>query len=266
MAVRSSLSFTTALFVPGDRPERFIKAAAARPDAIIIDLEDAVEPDNKERARLGLLHSFTDLPVILRINGAGTVWHDHDIAAAATLGLAAIMLPKAELDGSLDRWMEGPAAHLPVIALVETARGVGSARDIALHPAVARLAFGSIDLSADLGCAHQRDALLFARSEVVLASRIANLPAPLDGVTTAIDDAELIEDDARYGRDLGFGGKLCIHPKQIEPVRSGYRPSPAEIEWARTVSSSGNGAVSIDGCMIDEPVRLRARRILESIR
>ncbi len=258
----TDLSFTTALFVPADRPERFTKAAAAGADAIILDLEDAVAAARKDSARSSLTTDFTDLPVIVRINASGTNWHDADIEAMSRHDFAAVILPKAESDGTLDRIHVDLALKRPVIALIESARGLADARAIASHPAVARLAFGSIDFCADLGCAHERDALLAARSELVLASRLAGLPAPVDGVTTAIDDAELIADDALHGRNLGFGGKLCIHPKQIVPVRSGFAPTGAEIAWAERVLNSGDGAAAVDGAMVDEPVRLRARKIM----
>jgi len=258
----TDLTFTTALFVPCDRPERFAKAAASGADAIILDLEDAVAVERKEAARARLSADFSNLPIILRINGAGTRWHADDLAAAAKLRLTAIMLPKAEMNGALEAIAAGPAAHLPIVALVETARGLSEARAVATHPAVARMAFGSIDFSADLGCAHEREALLFARNELVLASRLAGLPAPVDGVTTALDDVELITNDARHGRSLGFGGKLCIHPRQLEAVRAGYLPEPDEIAWAHRVLASGDGAAAVDGLMVDEPVRVRARRIL----
>jgi citrate lyase subunit beta/citryl-CoA lyase len=147
--------------------------------------------------------------------------------------------------------------------LVETARGLAACRDIACAAGVTRLAFGSIDYAADLGMAHVRDALLIARAEIVLASRLAGLPAPIDGVTTAIDDDETIADDARYAAALGFGGKLCIHPRQIPPVRRGFAPSDAELAWARRIIvAPEGGAVSVDGTMVDAPVRLRARQIL----
>jgi citrate lyase subunit beta/citryl-CoA lyase len=104
--------------------------------------------------------------------------------------------------------------------------------------------------------------LLFARSELVLASRLAGLPAPLDGVTTSVDDMAPVADDARHARDLGFGGKLSIHPRQIEPIRVGFLPDASEIAWARKVLASEAGATVVDGGMVDEPVRIRARSIL----
>ena len=262
MGMRPTLDFITALFVPADRPERFGKAVSSGTDAVILDLEDAVASQAKEKARASLDTRFTGLPVIVRVNASGTPWHAEDMAAASRLEPAALMLPKTESVDTLDMIARGPAADLPIIALIETACGLSQARAIAAHPAVTRIAFGSVDFCADLGCAHEREALLVARSELVLASRLANLLAPIDGVTTVIDDPDIAADDARYGRFLGFGGKLCIHPKQIAPVLSGYMPDANEIAWANRVLASGDGAAAIDGAMIDEPVRIRARKIL----
>lgn len=253
-------AFIAPLFVPADRPERFAKAAASGADAVILDLEDGVAGDAKEAARAALRTDFTGLPVLVRINGADTPWFADDLAAVADLNAAGIILPKAETGRELDAVC---AVGLPVLALIETARGLAEARSIATLDRVVRLVFGSLDFCADLGCAPVREALLAARSELVLASRLGGLDAPVDGVTTSIDDAALIADDARHAMTLGFGGKLAIHPRQIAPIREGFRPDAAEIAWARRVLASGDGAVAVDGGMVDEPVRLRARAILK---
>lgn len=252
------------LFVPADRPERIAKAVAAGPDAVFVDLEDAVTPEGKDAARAGLaqaLHSLsTDLPVLLRVNAIGTPWHDADLAAAAVLPIAAIVLPKAE--SADDIAAIARRASLPVIALVESASGLANARSIAA--AASRIAFGSIDYAADLAMAHTHRSLLSARSEIVLASRLAGLPAPLDGVTTAIGDETVILEDCAHAVELGFGGKLLIHPAQIGPARQGFLPAPAEIDWARRVieAAAQGGAIRVDGGMVDAPVVARARQIL----
>lgn len=256
----SAFGFVSPLFVPADRPERFAKAASSGADAVILDLEDAVAPEAKVRAREALRTDFTDLPVIVRINAPGTPWHETDREAAAELPLTAVMIPKSAAGEAFDAACR--AIPHPIIALVESAAGLATARELAALPSVARLAFGSIDFAADLGVAHSRQTLLPARFELALASRLASLPLPVDGVTTAIDDAALIQDDARHGRELGFGGKLCIHPRQIVPVIAGFAPSEAELEWARRVVASGEGASLVDGAMVDEPVRIRARAVL----
>lgn len=255
----TSHHFTVPLFVPANRPERFDKAAASGADAIILDLEDAVAADQKSLARAALDCCFTELPVYVRINGGDTPWFAEDLAQAARMNFAGIILPKAELGQALDA---ATSCGLPVLALIETARGMAGARQIAETAGVERLLFGSIDYCADLGCQHVREALLSARCELVLASRLAGLVSPVDGVTTALDDAALISSDALHALQLGFGGKLAIHPKQIAAILQGFRPQPEELAWAHKVLASGDGAVAVDGAMVDEPVRLRARAIL----
>ncbi|WP_300547225.1 CoA ester lyase [Roseovarius sp.] len=250
------------LFVPADRPERVAKAAAAGADAIIVDLEDAVAPDARESARAGLADALNGVScaVILRINPAGTEWHQADLATAATLPLNAVMLAKAE---SAETCADAArATRTPVIALIETARGIAQLDEIA--GASARLAFGSIDYAADLGMGHTRQSLLGARSALVLAARLADQPAPLDGVTTAIRDDALIEDDCRHAVELGMGGKLIIHPAQLDAARRGFAPSQDELSWARRVLEAANGgaAVQMDGAMIDAPVITRAKTLI----
>lgn len=263
MVTGAPLNFTVALFVPANRPERFVKAAAAGADAVILDLEDAVAPASKDEARAALRADFASAPVLVRINGLGTSWHAADVAALPGRNFAAVMVPKAEAGAPFAAFCA--ACPIPVIALVETARGLADARLISRTTNVARLAFGSVDFCADIGCAHVRDALLAARSELVLASRLAGLAPPIDGVTTAIDDVPSIAADARHARDLGFGGKLAIHPRQISTIRAGFAPDDAEIAWARKILASGDGAIAVDGAMVDEPVRIRARAVLDRL-
>ncbi|KZL15497.1 Citrate lyase subunit beta-like protein [Pseudovibrio axinellae] len=252
----------TPLFVPADRPDRFEKAAASGADAVILDLEDAVAHDNKDTARSALSTSFTELPVLVRINPVGTPWIENDLAALRGLACAGVILPKAEGPTSIAVVSEALGGDLPVMALIESANGLAQTRTIAADPSVCRLIFGSIDYCADLGCAHERDALLHARSELVLASRLAGIAAPIDGVTTQLDDLSKTRSDAAYARTLGMSGKLCIHPRQIAEVRQAFTPTDSEINWARRVLSSGDGAVLVDGAMVDAPVRIRAQRIL----
>lgn len=253
----------TPLFVPANRPERFTKAGASGADAVIIDLEDAVAPEHKSIARADLCATIlpVGIEILVRINAVRTPWHVQDIKALAGLKISMVMLSKTE--SAADIAAVAAATGLPVIALIETAIGLAAARDIAREPATMRLAFGSIDFCTDIGASHTRAALLAARCELVLASRLANLPPPIDGITTALDDAALIQDDASYALNLGFGGKLCIHPRQISAVKAGFRPTDADVTWAtKILASLDGGAVSLDGAMVDAPVRLRARQIL----
>jgi citrate lyase subunit beta/citryl-CoA lyase len=252
------------LFVPGSRSDRFDKAVQAGADTIILDLEDAVAPLDKDTARAevrGWLSAGNK--AIVRINSVGTPWHARDLALAKLQGVIAIMLPKAESAKDIADIMQAGAKQ--VLPLIETAAGIVSVLKIATAPGVARLAFGSIDFQVDLGMrdAHE-DELLFFRSQLVLASRIAGIASPIDGVTTAIDDVEKLRVDVGRARRLGFGGKLCIHPGQIEEVHQGFTPDAQTISWAQRViaaASSGN-VVAVDGKMVDKPVLLRAEAIL----
>ncbi|WP_186388123.1 CoA ester lyase [Stappia sp. TSB10P1A] len=257
---------TLPLFVPGDRPERFAKAVAAGADAVIVDLEDAVAPAAKEAARAGLAEALAPLlrpaRVLVRVNAGGTPWHAADLAACAGIaGLAGIVLPKAETAGDCARVTD--ATGLPVIALIESARGLANAGEVA--GASTRLAFGSIDFAADLGMAHEREVLRPARFALAMAARLAGQSGPIDGVTTALRDEEAIIGDCRHAVDMGFAGKLLIHPAQIAPARRGFAPSEAECEWAQRVLAAvegGAAAVAVDGAMVDAPVIARARQIL----
>ncbi len=250
------------LFVPANRPDRFVKAASSKADAVILDLEDAVATSEKDAARDALRTDFTDKLVIVRINAIGTPWHDADIIAVGHLPVAAVILPKAEIPSTVMAVSYMLGGDIPLLPLIETANGLANARSIAALPGVSRLAFGSIDFCADIGCDHRQDILLPARFELVLASRLAGIAAPIDGVTAQFDDDARTHDEAIHAAALGMTGKLCIHPRQVGEVMRAFLPSDAEIAWARRVVASEDGAASVDGEMIDEPVRLRARSIL----
>lgn len=261
---REIANVTLPLFVPGDRADRFAKAAFAGPDAVIIDLEDAVAPQAKQQAREKLAEGMSalpdDVPVLLRINAAGTEWHKADMITAARLRVMAVLLPKAESADDLRRVAD--RCGCPVIALVETAVGLHRAVEIA--EASARIAFGSIDFAADLAMAHTRQSLLAARSALVMAARLTGQPSPIDGVTTATHDADLIADDCAHAVELGFSGKLLIHPAQIAPARRGFAPSETELDWAARILAvaTGGAATRVGGAMVDAPVIRRAEQIM----
>jgi citrate lyase subunit beta/citryl-CoA lyase len=256
------------LFVPADRPERYAKALASGADAVVVDLEDAVAPAAKEGARAALADWLAHgagqpiVRVIVRINAADTPWFADDLAVARSPRVAAVMLPKAERRDDLAR-----IAHECLLPLIETAAGVDALREVARAPRVQRLVFGSIDLQADLGIAGDDQELLLFRSQLVLHSRLAGIAPPVDGVCTAIDDAAVLEAQTLRARRLGFGAKLCIHPRQVDAVNRGFTPSAEELAWARRViaaaGAAGGSAVAVDGRMVDKPVLLRARALMQ---
>jgi citrate lyase subunit beta/citryl-CoA lyase len=262
------------LFVPADRPDRIGKAIASGADAVVVDLEDAVAPSAKAAARAALAawlgaHAPTGFGVVVRINGADHAAFPADLALCTSPAVAAVMLPKAGQDGDLDA-VRSALPGKPIVALVETAEGFDRLREIARAPAVVRLAFGTIDFQLDLGISGDGEALLAFRSRFVLESRLAQLPAPVDGITTVVDDADQVFCNALAARRLGFGAKLCIHPRQVEPVNRGFAPGEAELEWARRVvdaaARAGGAAVAVDGKMVDRPVLLRAQTLLRQRR
>ena len=259
------------LFVPGDRPERFAKALASDADAVILDLEDAVAPVAKETARNALakfLPAHAGTPLVLRINAVDTPWFADDLALCGQAAVTAVMVPKATPQA-----LQKIASALPgraLLPLVETAAAFGKLGGIAAAPNVARLVFGSVDFQLDMGIEGDGDELLHFRSQLVLASRLAHLQAPVDGATTALRDDALIEADASRARRLGFGGKLCIHPRQVALVNARFSPGEAELEWARrvvqTAHAAGGAATSLDGKMIDKPILQRAEAVLQRAR
>ncbi|WP_156758571.1 HpcH/HpaI aldolase/citrate lyase family protein [Actinokineospora pegani] len=252
---RDLVSARSFLFVPGDRPERFDKAAASGADVVVIDLEDAVAPEDKPAARENARQWLAaGGQAVVRVNALGTEWHDDDLAAAR--GARAVMVPKAERD---------LPAGVPVIALVETARGVRDVDAVCAAPGVVRLAFGSVDLATQLGVDHRdHDALRHARSTLVLAAAAAGLPGPVDGATTDLRSAEVLDADLRHAAALGFTAKLCVHPNQVAAVNTGLAPSAEELAWARgLLAAVADGAVArYDGQMVDRPVLERARALL----
>jgi len=255
------------LFVPGNRPDRFDKACSAGAHAVIVDLEDAVPPGKKAAARQAVAAWLNPgQPVFVRINGADTVWFSEDLELCQGPGISGVVLPKTgsvEDIQSLEQWLSPSSAVLP---LIETAQGFWNALAIARLPRVKRLIFGPIDFQLDLGILGDRDELLYFQSQLVLVSRLAGIQPPVDGVSTAIEDAGRLRADATRARSLGFGGKLCIHPKQVPIVNACFVPRPEEIAWARRVveadARSGGAPVSLDGQMVDRPVVLKAQRIL----
>ena len=254
------------LYVPGNRPDRFDKACAAGADSVIIDLEDAVPPAQKDAARAALSAWLSaDKAILVRVNAEGSEWFGRDLAACDAAGVTGVILPKAEKigDGVVALCSRKGVALYP---LIETAAGMAQAEAVAATPCVQRLMFGTIDFQFELGIDGDGDELLAFRSRLVLASRLAGIQSPVDGPCTSWEDSELLLADARRARRMGFGGKLCIHPRQVAHVNAAFAPTAEELAWAGRVvaaaAESKGAAVAMDGRMIDRPVILKAEQIV----
>ena len=261
------------LFVPADRPERIAKAQDSGADAVVVDLEDAVATSAKASARDALATVLDAMAargrsVIVRVNGSDTPWFMDDLRLTRHAAVAAVMLPKTERPEALHAAREGCSARpKPLLALIETVRGMNEVEALAGCEGVSRLVFGSIDFMLDADIPEDDGLSLLAfRSRLVLSSRVAGLPAPVDGITAVFDDLEAVAADARRARRLGFGAKLCIHPRQVAVVHNAFSPRAEETLWARRVieaAAQAQGAtVAVDGKMVDAPVLARAHRLL----
>ena len=263
----------TYLFVPGNRPERFDKALASGADAVILDLEDAVSPRDKDDARANVrqwLDARHDAgaAIVVRINDCTTPWFDADLALLQQGRMRYAMLPKAETAEHI-----GPVrAALPVngwvLPIIETARGVENIDAIATAQGVERLTFGTLDYGVDLDLSGDERGLIYPATRIALASRCAGLATPIAGVTPTIDDDERLLADLAFGRAFGFGAKLCIHPRQVAVIHKAMLPTSAEVDWARRVlaaADAAQGAIQVDGKMVDRPVLLKAQSILDRV-
>lgn len=261
----------SALFVPATRPDRISKARSSGADAVIIDLEDAVAPDDKDRARDQLRDTLREPPagdaaLWVRVNAADTRWFAHDLAACAELrAVTGIMLPKAE---SADALRNAAAAGKPLWPLLESAPGFLNLAAIATAPGVERLAFGALDTALALNL-HPGDgadtALDNLRVQLIVHSQAARLAAPLETVVPEFRDSAPVRRTARRARQMGFGGMLCIHPAQLPAIHDAFAISDEQRDWSRRVLAGAERhgtPFQLDGKMVDEPVIERARRLL----
>jgi len=263
----------SALFVPGNRPERFSKALASGADKVIVDFEDSVEESQKQLARENLKAFLASNPtavVVVRINAAAHPEHEADIAFCASLPqVEAVLLPKAESREQVDR--VGRTGKR-VWALIESLAGLDLIAEIAKGVNVERLTYGALDLGVDLGlkatsAAAQR---MFdqVRFTIVLASTRSKLAPPLETVFPDIANAAELQIFARNALEMGMGGMLCIHPSQAIIANEAFSPSMDEIEWAKKVISASKespGAFSLEGKMVDAPVIALAHKILSHV-
>ena len=261
------------LFVPANQPERYGKALASGADGVIIDLEDAVGLDDKAKARELLKNTWSSISVeekkrvIIRCNAPGSSFYAADLVLAKELQVRHLMIPKTE---SRDH-INGAAEELKTTAfipMIETPLGLHHLNEIASAEQVLRLALGNLDMQVEMGmsCDDNETEIDTARFMLVLASKLAQIAPPLDGVTPSTDDEPRIFAHAQKAKRFGFGAKLCIHPKQIPIIKRAFSPTVEEISWAKRVLAADNAsngqAVKVDGKMVDRPVVMLAHRIL----
>ena len=265
------------LFVPGNRPERFENAVRSGADAVVLDLEDSVPAAQKALAREAVergwarLQSF-GVPLVVRINAPDTADGDEDLRWLTQLPtLDAVMLPKAESAETLADVHErlNAVALLPII---ESAAGHAALPSLAAAPGVLRLVLGHVDFMADTGlqCDEMQSELAPLRFAIAMATRLRRLAPAIDGVTLEMDDDALLHDATLRAVRYGFGGKLCIHPRQVPAVHQAFAPTEREIAWARRViaadAQAAGAAVQLDGRLVDMPVVLQAKRTLARMR
>jgi citrate lyase subunit beta / citryl-CoA lyase len=274
------------LYVPGDRETMIAKAAQRGADGLILNLEDAVAPGNKEAARTTVTQALATLDfgraeVIVRVNPLDTPTGYRDLLTIAPGAPDAILLPKvgspeevrfaAWTIARLEAMHELPAGGIRLMCMIESAAGVLAAMQIgSCHPRVVALLFGAADYSAEVGCAltPEGDSLLLAQSQIVLASRVAGIDA-IDTPHMRLDDQDGLAQSSQRARQLGFDGKSAIHPGQIGTINSAFSPTPEQIAWSeRIVAALPNGdeaqlgATVLDGQLIEAPHLARARRVL----
>jgi citrate lyase subunit beta/citryl-CoA lyase len=266
------------LYVPASSGAMLPRAPSRGADAIIVDLEDGVLPDAKEgaRARAESLWLELDLgsaEVLLRVNAPGTPWHEDDLASAARIRPAGVVLPKCEDPAAVAR-VSARLEETPLFLMVETARGVLSAPELARAPQVAGLLFGAADFRASVraSCEPDEAEILVARCALVLAARAAGIDV-FDTPYFEYRDEAGLQTSARRARALGFDGKTCIHPAQVAVINRVFSPSADEIERARRVvealeaaAREGRGVATVDGEMVEGLHGAQARRTLDRAR
>ncbi|MCC2595611.1 CoA ester lyase [Pusillimonas sp. MFBS29] len=269
--------FRSLLFVPAVSTQLFAKAAERGADALILDLEDAVPLNSKSEARKNLARAIDSVgqaaPILVRVNAEPDLLSE-DLKCLPLASIAGVMLPKvesAEQVQQLADQLRHEGAEIPIIALIETPKGVLHLESIAsAHADLAALGFGGEDYAAALGISPDSPSLVWAAHAVVNAAHAFGLACwGLPGSVATIEDLEAFARLVSQARSIGFTGTVCIHPAQIPLAIKGFSPTKAELEWARTVVAAGDealarglGAVVVRGQMIDKPIIERARRWL----
>jgi citrate lyase subunit beta / citryl-CoA lyase len=262
----SSIANRSYLFAPGHNAKLLHKVFLAGADAVILDLEDAVPGDAKDRAREMVVEAIRHHRALVRVNPPRSREIAADIDAVAPYA-AAIRIPKCESAEDV-AWVAARAPGVPLVPAIETARGVLAAQEIALAPAVAHMSIGGLDLLRDLYAGTGNLPMLYVRSHLVVVSSAAGLPPPVDSVYPLIDDDAGLREQAQFARSLGFAAKSAIHPRQIPILHEVFAPSAQDLEWAHAVltafEAAGRGATRLpSGEFVDLPVAQRAQRLLE---
>ena len=255
------------------------KAPGAGADTVVFDLEDAVAPARKEEARAAVADVLADpefgpdCEVCVRVNtDPATAAEDLDAVLADGGRLDSVMVPKAESDAGvrrIDELVRERGVDLPLLALCESARGVLNAEDIAATPAVEAVLFGAEDLSADISATRTEsgEEVSYARQHVVLAAAAADIDA-IDTVFTDIEDTDCLAEETAFAAQLGYDGKMAVHPGQVPVVNEAFTPDPEAVEWAEKVLAAreavdDRGVFRVDDEMIDAPLLARAERVME---
>ena len=271
------------LFAPAVRPEMIAKLPATGADGVVIDCEDATPPGAKSEGRANARDLAPKIAgqgtlVFVRVNAVATSFFEADVKEGLCDALAGIIVPKLDQLDQVDevtRMLEAAGhADLPVLAGLETALGVADARALLTHPRVAAAYFGAEDFIADMGGVRTEanQEVLYARSQVALAGRLAGVPT-LDQVVTDFRNDEGFARETREARAIGFQGKLCIHPRQVPLANTGFLPSKEEVDHASRLltafergKDAGLGAIEFEGQMVDEPLAARARQVMAAAR
>lgn len=270
------------LFLPATATQLMPKAASRGADALIIDLEDGVAPDRKAQARALVVAALdtlapSGLPVLLRINASQDMARQ-DLDAVPLDRFAGVLLPKVETPAQIDWLAQAMAVRCPVLppiaALIESPLGVLATREIAAHPALAALGFGAEDYASALGVAPDAVALAWPAQMVLTGAHAHGLQCwGLPASIAQIENMAAFGADVDLARRIGFTGTVCIHPRQVPVANAGFSPSAQELAWAERVlaadeqaRAAGQGAVQLDGRMIDAPIVERARRLLARAR
>ncbi|MEV4602009.1 CoA ester lyase [Amycolatopsis sp. NPDC049253] len=260
------------LFMPGSKASMIAKIPAIAPDAAVVDLEDAVPAAQKAEARattVAALAGFDAGPsttVLVRVNPITSPWFADDLAAVASLGGVGVVLPKYERPEEIEAVRARVGADVPVIAGLETVRGVAFCREL-LRAGVDSVYFGAEDYIADIGGVRttRGDEVLYARSEVRLAAHLCGV-STVDQAVVSIRDDDRFRTDAEQGRAIGYTGKICVHPRQVELAHEVFTPAPDEVAHARAVlAAADSGVAVVDGQMVDDVHVRMARTVLARV-